>query len=75
MRNRAAYGFAISALVTGALAGAVWTGGTAVAQGGGMTYQECMSTGKDSYRQIYGTEAVCVEDGYGTYKLEPDRGQ
>ncbi|MFC9440573.1 hypothetical protein [Nocardia sp. NPDC057030] len=40
-----------------------------------MTYQECMSTGKDSYRQIYGTEAVCVEDGYGTYKLEPDRGQ
>lgn len=73
--KRTAYGFAISALVTGAVAGAVWTGGTAAAQGGGMTFQECMGAGKDSYREMHGEEAVCVEDGYGTYKLEPDVGQ
>ncbi|MEU1547893.1 hypothetical protein [Nocardia sp. NPDC005745] len=41
----------------------------------GMTYKECMTTGKDSFRQMYGKEAVCVEDGYGYYKLEPARGQ
>jgi hypothetical protein len=34
-----------------------------------------MTTGKDSFRQMYGREAVCVEDGYGYYKLEPARGQ
>ncbi|WP_328393454.1 hypothetical protein [Nocardia sp. NBC_00416] len=73
--KRTAYGFAISVLVTGAMAGAVWSAGAAAAQGGGMSYQECMTTGKDSFRQLYGKEAVCVEDGYGTYKLEPDVGQ
>ncbi|MEU5763238.1 hypothetical protein [Nocardia sp. NPDC047648] len=41
----------------------------------GMTYKECMTTGKDSFRRMYGKEAVCVEDGYGYYKLEPARGQ
>ncbi|MEU6188303.1 hypothetical protein [Nocardia sp. NPDC047038] len=40
-----------------------------------MTYKECMITGKDSFRRMYGKEAVCVEDGYGYYKLEPARGQ
>lgn len=73
--KRIAYGFAIGVVATGAMAGAVWTAGTAVAQGGGMTFQECMTTGKDSFREMYGKEAVCVEDGYGTYKLEPDVGQ
>ncbi|MGW5376875.1 hypothetical protein ACWESM_15625 [Nocardia sp. NPDC003999] len=41
----------------------------------GMTFKECMTTGKDSFRRMYGKEAVCVEDGYGYYKLEPARGQ
>ncbi|MFE7741402.1 hypothetical protein [Nocardia sp. NPDC057455] len=41
----------------------------------GMTYKECMTTGKDSFRRMYGKEAVCVGDGYGYYKLEPARGQ
>ncbi|WP_174187954.1 hypothetical protein [Nocardia barduliensis] len=41
----------------------------------GMTYKECMTTGKDSFRRMYNKEAVCVEDGYGYYKLQPAHGQ
>ncbi|MBF6219844.1 hypothetical protein IU479_17200 [Nocardia abscessus] len=78
--KRTAYELAIgftAAIVAGTVAAS--TAGTAAAQPmrtkHGMTYKECMTTGKDSFRRMYHKEAVCVGDGYGYYKLEPAPGQ
>ncbi|WP_280497034.1 hypothetical protein [Nocardia asiatica] len=77
--KRTAYNLAIGiavAIVAGTVAASTATAAAEpMRTKHGMTYKECMTTGKDSFRQMYKKEAVCVEDGYGYYKLEPAHGQ